>query len=38
MSEKPEDMAGVSAEWIHTSENGKTGESPAIEVALDFMF
>jgi hypothetical protein len=38
LSDKVEFMAGAGPEWIHTSEQGKTTNSPGAEVALDFMF
>jgi hypothetical protein len=38
LSDKVEFMAGVGPEWIHTSEHGKTTNSPGAEAALDFMF
>ncbi len=37
-SDKVEFMAGIGPEWIHTSEQGKTTDSPGAEAALDFMF
>jgi hypothetical protein len=38
LSDKVEFMAGAGPEWIHTSEQGKTTDSPGAQVALDFMF
>ena len=38
LSEKAEFMAGIGPEWIHTSEHGRTNDSPGIELAGDFMF
>ena len=38
LSEKAEFMIGVGPEWIHTNANGVKTNSPAVEVAPDFMF
>jgi hypothetical protein len=38
LSEKVEFMFGVGPEWIHTRQYGRTSNSLAGEVALDFMF
>jgi hypothetical protein len=38
LSRKAEFMAGVGPEWVHTSENGSSGNALAGEAALDFMF
>ena len=38
LSGKVEFMAGVGPEWVHTRQNGITGNSVAGEIVLDFMF
>jgi hypothetical protein len=38
LSEKAEFMIGVGPEWIHTNATGVKTNSPAVEVAPDFMF
>jgi hypothetical protein len=38
LSKKVEFMFGVGPEWVHTRQNGLTGNSVAGEAVLDFMF
>lgn len=38
LSEKAEVMVGAGPEWIRAIGNGKTTDSPGVEVAVDFMF
>jgi len=38
LSKKVEFMFGVGPEWVHTGQNGLTGNSVAGEAVLDFMF
>ena len=38
LSKTVEFMAGVGPEWVHTSQNGRSTNSWAIEAAGDFMF
>ncbi|MGA2252789.1 hypothetical protein [Terracidiphilus sp.] len=38
LSRKAEFMAGIGPEWIHLSQNGKSSNSIAAELAGDFMF
>jgi hypothetical protein len=38
LSRKAEFMLGVGPEWVHLTQNGKTSNSIAGEVAADFMF